>query len=97
MPPLRILEEMNAMDFGDDSYDDLMYTDMLKDIRGESQSHPNVNNREARYKIRDRIKQRKFEWKGALKATLNMGKISHGVFKTVVKNISQDFFLEESS
>ena len=46
------------MDSGDESYDDPMYTEMLVDIRDRSQSHPNVNRREARYKRRDRIKQR---------------------------------------
>ena len=46
-----------------------MSTDMLEDIRDRSQSHPNVNKREARNKICDRIKQLQSEWKGALKAT----------------------------
>ena len=45
--------------------------------------------REARSKIRDRIKQIQSEWKGALKATRNMGKGLHKVFKTVVKYIFQ--------
>ena len=58
---------------------------MLEDIRDSSQSRPNINKREAHYKIRDHIKQRQSEWKGALKATLNMGKGLHEVFKTVVK------------
>ena len=42
---------------------------MLEDIFDGSQTHPNVNRREARYKIRDRVRQRQPEWKGALKAT----------------------------
>ena len=50
-----------------------MSTDILEGIRDGSQSHPNVNQREARYKIRDLIKQRQSEWKGALKAARNMG------------------------
>ena len=58
---------------------------MLEDISNGSQSHPNVNRREARYKIRDSIKQRKPEYKGALKSTRNMGKVLHKVCKTVVK------------
>ena len=38
------------------------------------------------------------EWKGALKATQNMGKGLHKVFKTVVKEISQEWTpLGESS
>ena len=63
---------------------------MLENIRDGSQSHPNVNCREACYKIRDRIRQGQSEWKGALKDNLNMGKVLHKVFKTVVKEISQD-------
>ena len=82
---------MGDMDSGDESDHDLISTDMLEDIRDRSQSHPNVNQREARYKIRDRIRQRKSERKGALKATQNMGKGLHKVFKTFVKNISQEF------
>ena len=35
------------------------------------------------------MKQRQSEWKGALKATKNMGKGLHKVFKTAVKEISQ--------
>ena len=41
--------------------------------------------------MRDHIRQRKSEWKGALKATRNMGNGLHKVFKTVLKEISQDF------
>ena len=63
---------------------------MLENICDVSQSHPNVNRREARYKILDSILKRQSEWKGALKAMRNMGKGSHKVFKTVVKKILQD-------
>ena len=44
--------------------------------------------RESRYKICGRIKKRQSEWKGASKATQNMGKGLHKVFNTVVKEIS---------
>ena len=44
------------MNSGDDSDDEPMSTEMLEDIRDVHQSHPNVNRREARYKIRDRVK-----------------------------------------
>ena len=47
---------------------------MLEDIRDGSQTHPNVNRRESRYKISDRIKQRQLVWKVALKATQLMAK-----------------------
>ena len=45
--------------------------------------------KEARYKMCDRIGQIQSECKGSLKATRNMGKGLHKVFKTVVKEISQ--------
>ena len=63
---------------------------MLEDIRDGSQTHPNVNSREAHYKIRDRIRQSKLEWKGELKATRSMGKGLHKVFSMVVKEILQE-------
>ena len=55
---------------------------MLEDIRDGSQTHTNVNRREARYKIRDSIRQEKSEWKGALKSTLSMGKGLHSFHQT---------------
>ena len=62
-------QDMENINSGDDSDHDLISTEMLEDIRDGSQTHPNVNKREARYKIRDRIKQRQLECKVALKAT----------------------------
>ena len=49
---------MDAMDYGDESNHDPISTEILEFIRDRSQSHPNINMREARYKICDRIKQR---------------------------------------
>ena len=46
------------MDSGDESDHDLISTEMLENIREGSQSCPNVNWREARYKIIDRTRQR---------------------------------------
>ena len=40
--------------------------------------------------IRDRIKQKKSEWKGALRSTHKMGKGLHRVFSTIVSEISQE-------
>ena len=57
IPSLLKKEEMDAMDSGDGSDHDIISTDMLEDIRDGSQSHPNNNQREARYKICDRMKQ----------------------------------------
>ena len=63
---------------------------MLQDICDGSQTHTNNNKREARYKIRDRVRQRQSEWKGVLKATQSMGKGLYKVFSTIVKDISQE-------
>ena len=63
MPPLLSEEEMDSMDSGDESDHDLISTEMLEDIRDGSQSHPNVNQIEACYKICDRIRQRQLEYK----------------------------------
>ena len=89
MPPLLSKEEMNAMDYGYESDHDLIYTDMLEDIHDGSQSHPNVNKREARYKIRDQIRQ-KTGMERSVKAMQDMGKGLHNVFNTVVKEIFQE-------
>ena len=83
----QVMENINS---GDESDHDLISTEMLEDIRDGIQTHPNVNKREARYKIRDRIRQRQSEWKGELKATWTMEKGLHKVFSTVVKEISQE-------
>ena len=45
------------MDIVNESDDEPMYTDMLEDIFGGSQSRMSINRREACYKIRDRMKQ----------------------------------------
>ena len=58
MPPLISEEEMDVMDSGNDYDDEPMSTDMLEDICGGNQSLLSVSRREARYKIRDCIKQR---------------------------------------
>ena len=78
-------QDMEDINSGDESDRDLISTEMLEDIRDGSQTHPNVNRRESRYKIRDRIRQRQLEWKGVLKATQIMGKVLHKVFSKVVK------------
>ena len=77
MPPLISEEEMGAMDFSNESDDEPIFTEMLEEIIDGSQSHPKVNQREARYKICDCIKKIKLEWKGKLKATQNMGEGLH--------------------
>ena len=49
---------MDAINSGDESDHDLISTEMLEDIRDGSQTHLNINKREARYKICDRVRQR---------------------------------------
>ena len=49
---------MENLDSGDESDHDLVSTEILEDICDGSQTHPNVNRREARYKIRNSISQR---------------------------------------
>ena len=43
VPPLLSKEEIDAMDYGDESDHDLIYTEIFKTIRDRIQSHPNVN------------------------------------------------------
>ena len=62
-------QDMDAMNYGDESDHDLISTEMIVEICYVSQTHLNVNRREARYKIRDHIRHRKPERKGALKST----------------------------
>ena len=69
MPPLLNEEEMDMMDSGVESYHDIISTEMLEDICDESQSHPNINRREACYKVHDIIRQTKSDRRTALKAT----------------------------
>ena len=51
-------QDMENISPGDESDHDLISMEMLEDIRDGSQTHTNVNRREARYKIRDCIRQR---------------------------------------
>ena len=75
---------MENLDEKEESDHSLISTETLKDIRDRSQTHTNINKREARCKIHDCIKQRQLYWKGALKATRNMGKGLHKVLSTIV-------------
>ena len=51
-------QDMENINSGDESHNDLLSTEILEDIHDGSQTHLNVNRREARYKIRYRIRQR---------------------------------------
>ena len=83
-------QDMENIHSNDESDHDLLSTEILQDICDGSQTRTNVNKREARYKIRDRVRQRQSEWKGAFKNMRSMGKDLHKVFSRVVKNISQE-------
>ena len=54
-------QDMDTLNFDDDSDHDIISKEMLEDIHDGSQTHLNVNRGEARYKIRDRIRQRQSE------------------------------------
>ena len=69
----QYIDDINS---GDESDHDLISTEMLENIRDK-----------ITYKIRDFIRQRQLEWKGALKATRITGKGLHKLFSTVVKEI----------
>ena len=54
------MENINEKENFDDN---LISTETLHDIRDGNQTHPNIDKREARLKIRDHIKQKKSQWK----------------------------------
>ena len=83
-------QDIEDINYGDDSDHDIISTEMLEDINDGSQTHRNVNRREACYKICDLIRQTLSEWKEALKATWCMGKGLHKVLSTLVKDIWQE-------
>ena len=83
-------KDIENIDETEEFDDDLIITETLHDIRDGNQTHPNIDNREARLKIRARIKQKKSEWKGALRATHKMGKVLHRDFRTIVSKILQE-------
>ena len=61
----QVMENIDEKETFDDK---LMSTETLHDIRDRNQTHPNIDKKKARRKIRDRNKQKKSEWKGALRA-----------------------------
>ena len=80
---------MDEISLSDEYYAEPMPTNTLEDICDRGKYHLRINRREARYKIRDCIKQRQSEWKGALLLTQDMGKGPHKVFKDVVNELSK--------
>ena len=61
-------KDIENLESNEKSDHDLISMEMVEDICDGSQTHPKINKREARYKIRDHIRQRKPQWKRALKA-----------------------------
>ena len=80
-------QDMENLDEKEKFDDNLISTETLHDIRDGNQTHPSIDKREARLKIRDRIKHNTLQWKGALRATHNMGKGFHKLYSTIVKDI----------
>ena len=83
-------KDMENIDGKENFDDDLISAETLHDTRDGNQTHPSIDKRKARLEIRDRIKQKKPQWKGALRATHKMGKGLHRVFSTIVSEISQE-------
>ena len=80
-------QDMENLDSNEKFDDNFISMEMLKDICDGSQTHSTVNKKEASDEIRDRIKRKELQWKGALKAACNMGKGLHTVFSTLVNDI----------
>ena len=51
-------QDMENLDSNEESDHDFISTGMLEDIRDKSQTHSNINKIKARFKIRDRVRQR---------------------------------------
>ena len=83
-------QDMENIDEKEKFNDNLKSTETLHDILDGNQTHPSIDKREARMSICDRIKQKKLQRKGALRATHKMGKGIHRVFSTIVSKISQE-------
>ena len=84
-------KDMENLDETEKFDDDLISAETLHDIRDGNQTHPKIDKREARMAIRDRIKQKKSQCKGVLRATHKMGKCLHKVFRNIVSKILQKF------
>ena len=60
---MMIEQDMENLDEKEEFDDDLISTETLHAIRDVNQTHPNIDKREARLKIHDRIKQKKLQQK----------------------------------
>ena len=84
-------KDMENLDKTEKFDDDLISKETLHDIRDGNQTHPRIDKTEARLKVRDRIKQNKLEWEGALRATHKMGKVLHKVLSTELFQLQMGF------
>ena len=78
------IDELSTDDDTDDGY---ISKNVPKDILDGSKIHPDNNERDARLKISDRIKQTQNEWKGAEISAKSTGKVLHKTFKAVVNKL----------
>ena len=69
----------------DNSDDEYISLDTFEDIRGGKHVHPNIDARDARYRIRDHIRKSQSEWTVAELSEKIMGKGLHKVFEVVVQ------------
>ena len=83
-------QDMENLDEQEKFDEDHISTETLHDIRDGNQTHPNIDKREARLKIRDHIMEKKSEWKVGLRDTHKMGKGLHKLFSTILKYILQE-------
>ena len=70
-------KDMEDLDKTEKFDDDLISTETLQDIRDGNRTHPEINKRKARMAIRNRIKQKKSQCKGALRGMHKMEKGLH--------------------
>ena len=66
---------MENLDETENFDDNLISTETLHDICDGNQTHPKIDKREASIAIRDRIKQKKLQWKGALGLRIKWEKV----------------------
>ena len=81
---------MENLDSNEKSDHEIISTEMLEYICDRSKTHPNINKRETRCKIHDRIKQKSTGMERSVKATQSMGKGLHKKISTVLKEILQE-------
>ena len=71
-----------------DSYDGYISTNSIEEIWDGNYVHPDINARDARLKISNRIRKTQREWKGPELSTKSMEKGLHKVFKYVVNKLN---------